>query len=159
MCVQRIIRSESSLCAQWIAKDTRFLHADSEEADQTGRMPRLIWVFAGRTGRFVGFVVLRLICTLCLCRQICLDRAKESNRLDRSLKQPNRPRACCKLRRPGPYPYPSRTSRHCKLPNLVIPTPFAFLYTASKVKHRQAIIVERRVTQYLFRYIYSYSIY
>ena len=26
-----------------------FLHADSEDSDQTGRMPRLIWVFAGRT--------------------------------------------------------------------------------------------------------------
>ena len=38
-----------SLCAQWIAKDQRFLNADSEDAEQTGRMPRLIWVFAGRT--------------------------------------------------------------------------------------------------------------
>ena len=35
--------------AQWVAKDPRFLHADSEDSDQTGRMPRLIWVFAGRT--------------------------------------------------------------------------------------------------------------
>ena len=26
-----------------------FLHADSEDSDQTGRMPRLIWVFAGHT--------------------------------------------------------------------------------------------------------------
>ena len=41
--------SESLLCAQWVAKDPRFLHADSEDSDQTGRMPRLIWVFAGRT--------------------------------------------------------------------------------------------------------------
>ena len=41
--------SESSLCAQWVAKDPRFLHADSEVSDQTGRMPRQIWVFAGRT--------------------------------------------------------------------------------------------------------------
>ena len=39
--------SESSLCAQWVAKDPSFLHADSKESDQTGRMPRLIWVFAG----------------------------------------------------------------------------------------------------------------
>ena len=37
------------LCAQWVAKDPGFLHADSEDSDQTGRMPRLIWVFAGRT--------------------------------------------------------------------------------------------------------------
>ena len=41
--------SESSLCAQWVAKDLSFLHADSEDSDQTGRMPRLIWVFVGRT--------------------------------------------------------------------------------------------------------------
>ena len=34
--------SESSLCAQWVAKDPSFLHADSEDSDQTGRMPRLI---------------------------------------------------------------------------------------------------------------------
>ena len=43
------VLSESSLCAQWVAKDPRFLHADSEDSDQTGRMPRLIRVFAGRT--------------------------------------------------------------------------------------------------------------
>ena len=41
--------SESSLCAQWVAKDPRFLHADSKDSDQTGQMPRLIWVFAGCT--------------------------------------------------------------------------------------------------------------
>ena len=38
-----------------------FLHADSEDSDQTGQMPRLICVFAGRTGHFVGFVMRRLI--------------------------------------------------------------------------------------------------
>ena len=52
---------ESSLCAQWIAKDPRFLHADSEDSDQTRWMPRLICVFAGRTCHFVGFVMRRLI--------------------------------------------------------------------------------------------------
>ena len=31
--------SESSLCAQWVAKYPRFLHADSEDSDQTGRIP------------------------------------------------------------------------------------------------------------------------
>ena len=36
-------------CAQWVAKGPSFLHADSEDSDLTGRMPRLIWVFAGRT--------------------------------------------------------------------------------------------------------------
>ena len=40
---------QSSLCAWWVAKDPNFPHADSEDSDQTGRMPRLIWVFAGRT--------------------------------------------------------------------------------------------------------------
>ena len=40
--------SESSLCTQWVAKDPSFLHADSEDSDQTGRLSRLIWVFTGR---------------------------------------------------------------------------------------------------------------
>ena len=44
----RPVWSESSLCAQCVAKDPNFLHADSEDSDQTGRIPRLIWVFAGR---------------------------------------------------------------------------------------------------------------
>ena len=43
------VGSESSLYAQWVAKDPGFLHADSEDSDQTGRMLRLILVFAGRT--------------------------------------------------------------------------------------------------------------
>ena len=43
------VRSESSRCAHWVAKDPSFLHADSEDSDQTGRMPRLIQVFARRT--------------------------------------------------------------------------------------------------------------
>ena len=34
----------------------------SEDSDQTGWMPRLIWVFAGRTVHYVGFVMRRLIC-------------------------------------------------------------------------------------------------
>ena len=51
----RPVWSESSLCAQWVAKDPSFLHADSKDSDQTGRMPRLIWVFA-------GFVMSRLKC-------------------------------------------------------------------------------------------------
>ena len=37
------------MCVQWVAKDPSFLHADSEDSDQTGRMPRLTRVFAGRT--------------------------------------------------------------------------------------------------------------
>ena len=57
----RPVWSESSLCAQWVAKDPSFRHADSEDSDQTGRMPTLIWVFAGRTCHFVGFVTRRPI--------------------------------------------------------------------------------------------------
>ena len=34
----RPVWSESSLCTQWIAKDPSFLHADSEDSDQTGRI-------------------------------------------------------------------------------------------------------------------------
>ena len=37
-----------------------FLHADSEDFDQIEEVPRLIWVFTGRTGHFVGFILLRL---------------------------------------------------------------------------------------------------
>ena len=62
----RSVWSESSLCSQLVTKDPSFLHADSEDSDQTGRMPRLIWVFAGRTCQFVGFVMLRLIYPLSL---------------------------------------------------------------------------------------------
>ena len=47
---------QSSLCAQWIAKDPSFLNADSEDSDQTELMPRIV-IFAGRTCHFVGFVM------------------------------------------------------------------------------------------------------
>ena len=45
----RPVWSESLLCAQWVAKGSMLLQADSEDSDQIGRMHRLIWVFAGRT--------------------------------------------------------------------------------------------------------------
>ena len=48
--------------AQWVAKDLSFLRADSEDSDQTGRMPRLTWVFPGRTWHFVGFVIRQFKC-------------------------------------------------------------------------------------------------
>ena len=57
LCAQTQIRlgihpvwSESSLSA----------HADSEDSDQTRRMPSLIWVFAWGTDHFVGFGMLWL---------------------------------------------------------------------------------------------------
>ena len=61
-CHQRRLRSDctqsdqSSLCIQCVAKNPRFLHADSEDSDQTGRMLRQILVFAGRICNFIGFV-------------------------------------------------------------------------------------------------------
>ena len=61
----RRVWSESSLCAQWVAKDQNFLHVDSEDSDQTGRMPGLIWVFAWRTYYFVDFVIRRLKYKMC----------------------------------------------------------------------------------------------
>ena len=57
----RPVWSESSLCAQWVTKYPMLLHADSEDSNQTWRTPRLIWVFAGRTCHFVGFVMAQLI--------------------------------------------------------------------------------------------------
>ena len=51
---------ESSLCTSWVANVPMLLQADSKDSNQTGRMPRLIWVFAGRTGYFVCFVMRRL---------------------------------------------------------------------------------------------------
>ena len=53
--------SESSLSA-WRSLESVAIHwAHSEDCDQTGRMPSLIWVFGWRTGLFVGFVMWRLI--------------------------------------------------------------------------------------------------
>ena len=54
MCAQQRLRSTwasepSLMCALWVSKDLTFLHADSEVSDQTVRMPRLVWVFAGCT--------------------------------------------------------------------------------------------------------------
>ena len=45
----RPVWTESSLCTQWVAKDPSFLHADSEDSDQTRQMPSLNWGFARRT--------------------------------------------------------------------------------------------------------------
>ena len=51
----RTVWSESSLCTLWVDKAPVFLHADSKDSDQTGRMPRLIWIFAGHICHFVSF--------------------------------------------------------------------------------------------------------
>ena len=55
--------SVSSMWARWVAKDPSFLHAASEDSDQTGLMPRMIWVFAGHTVILLVFVMRRLTST------------------------------------------------------------------------------------------------
>ena len=67
--------SESSLSAQWVAKDQSFLHVESEDSDQTGQMPRLIWVFTGRTCHFVCFVMsgLKFLNYSTICFQFLSD--------------------------------------------------------------------------------------
>ena len=61
--------SESSLSAwrKLVSLATPWAH--SEDTDQTGRMPSLIWIFAGRTCHFVVFVTRRLICKETLSRK------------------------------------------------------------------------------------------
>ena len=51
---------QSSLSARRKLRSLAINWAHSEDSDQTGWMPRLIWVFAGRTCNFVGFVMRRL---------------------------------------------------------------------------------------------------
>ena len=57
----RLVWSESLLSA-WRKLGSLATHWEySKDSDQTGRMPRLIWVFAGRKGYFVGFLMTWLI--------------------------------------------------------------------------------------------------
>ena len=58
--VSLAVWSESSLGSQRVDKDAKLLYADNKDTDQTGWMPRLIWVFAGCISHFVGFVMLWL---------------------------------------------------------------------------------------------------
>ena len=60
----RPVWSESTLCTQWVAKDPRFLHADSEDSDQTGCWSEsslgahsFCW-FCHVAVHFIGFVLL-----------------------------------------------------------------------------------------------------
>ena len=77
VCTQRRLRSawasaqsdqSLSLCAHWVAKDPSFLLAHSEDSDQTGRRPRLIWVFAGHTATLL----------VLLCRGSSLSQPRNS---------------------------------------------------------------------------------
>ena len=58
------IRPVWSVFALRMKKDWVLIYplSASEDSDQTGWMPRLIWVFAGRTCHFVGFVMRRIKC-------------------------------------------------------------------------------------------------
>ena len=56
------------------------LHADSKDADQTGRMPRLTCVVTGRTGHFVCFVVIWLNFILHVNREVS-DEARWMRKL------------------------------------------------------------------------------
>ena len=68
LCAQWRLRSawasaqaDQSLLSAWRKLGSLATHwAHSEDSDQTGRMPRLIWVFTGCTCHFVGFVMRRL---------------------------------------------------------------------------------------------------
>ena len=57
----RLVWSESSLSTWRKLGSLATYLAHSEDSGQAGRMPRLIWVFVGRTCHFVGFVMRRLI--------------------------------------------------------------------------------------------------
>ena len=55
---------ESSLSTRRKLGSSATHWAHSEDSDQTGRMPRLIWIFAGRICHFVIFVMRWLNCYL-----------------------------------------------------------------------------------------------
>ena len=70
MCTQQRLRSvwaspqsDQSLLSAWRNFGSFELPIERiAKTDQTGQMPRLIWVFGGRICHFVGFVGLWLIC-------------------------------------------------------------------------------------------------
>ena len=85
-----LVWSEPLLWALWVAEDPNLLHADSEDSEQTGWIPRLIQVFAGCTGYFVGFVMLRLILYLnhFLRKRVVVSLQPGRPQTDRSLDIP-----------------------------------------------------------------------
>ena len=60
----RLAKTRIRLGVQWVAKDPRFPHVDSKDSDRTGRMPRLIWVFAGCWSHFIGFHAAAQLCIM-----------------------------------------------------------------------------------------------
>ena len=76
----RPVWSETSLCAQWVAKDPNFFHADSEDSDQTGS---LHWVHS----HFVSFVMSWLKSSLLIgltLSKIIFNTLREVNSLGKS---------------------------------------------------------------------------
>ena len=69
LCI-RTIWSESLLLARRKLGSLATHWAHIKGSNQTGRMPRLIWVFAGRTCHFVGFVMRWLILPRCIFRNV-----------------------------------------------------------------------------------------
>ena len=65
-------------CALTVARHPRFLHADSEDFDQTGQAPRLIRVFAGCTGQFFGLLCCGSDVSLTMLMQQMVVRALQS---------------------------------------------------------------------------------
>ena len=53
-------KDRQPLLSVWRKFGPRLPIKHTSKIDQTGRMPKLIWVFAGCTGHFVGFVLLWL---------------------------------------------------------------------------------------------------
>ena len=64
LCTQRRLRSACAtalvFAVRSIIGSSSLLYAVSDDSDVTGQMTRLIWVFVGRAGHFVGFVMLKL---------------------------------------------------------------------------------------------------
>ena len=79
MCSQGRFRStwastqsdQSLLCTQWVTKDPSFLYANSEDSDETGWMPRLI--FAELSCNFDGFILIALVHFSYSSQKIVLD--------------------------------------------------------------------------------------
>ena len=63
----RPVWSESLLSTWGKRRSLAVIRAHSEASDQTGRLPRLIWVFAGRKVHFIAFVMRRLILLCLIC--------------------------------------------------------------------------------------------
>ena len=84
----RLVWSESSLSA-WRKLGSLATHwAHSKDSDQTGRMPRLIWVFAGRT--VILLVLLKFCCCLIHVFYMCAWKFQTQKKLHLNTKDVKR---------------------------------------------------------------------